>query len=79
MEGVVLTEFTNTYYEFCTNRQILYGVGADSAGTWEFLCTNTNYVLSGVGLTGNHLYLAEQVSSKMCASNQKWIMLLEQS
>ena len=54
MEGVVLTEFITN--ELCTNRQILYGVGADSAGTWEFLCTNANYVLSRVVLTGNHLY-----------------------
>ena len=42
--------------ELCTNRHLLYGVDADSAGTWELLCTNVNYVLSGVVLTGNHLY-----------------------
>ena len=44
--------FTN---ELCTNRRILYGVDADSAGTKEFLCTNANYVLSGVLHTENHL------------------------
>ena len=32
---------------------------ADSAGTWEFLCTNANHVLSGVVPTGNHLYSGE--------------------
>ena len=47
---------------------ILYRVDADSAGTWEFSCTNANYVLSGVVLTGNHLYtvlsLAHSIESR---------------
>ena len=46
--------------ELC-NRQILCGVDADSAGTWEFLRTNASYVLSGVVLTGNHLYYNQSV------------------
>ena len=42
--------------ELCTNQHTLHGDDADSAGTLEFSCTNANYVLSGVVLTGNHLY-----------------------
>ena len=44
-----------------SNRPILCGVDADLAGTWEFVCTNANYVLSGVVLTGNHLYYNQSV------------------
>ena len=51
------------YVQLNRHNVILYRVDADSAGTWEFSCTNANYVLSGVVLTGNHLYLAWHIAS----------------